>query len=218
MAGYIFEKDNCIRLDEKWKYMLETNGLPYFRMSLCAHGNGVFKNLTLEERISVQTRAIELIKEYMAYGFVISIDTRFAHLIPTFGMYKNVYTFACWQALIGARRWMDKIRYSGNVAYFFESGHDSQTEANRIMQQIFTEPRLKKSYRYSSHTFADKVMVRPLQCADLLAWQWFTHQRRLSEGKLARADFYSLVEKPHDVFHYDEQKVKGLIPPIPLGS
>jgi hypothetical protein len=58
------------------------------------------------------------------------------------------------------------------MAYFFESGHKSQSEANTIMNSLFRETKMRQAFRYSAHTFADKTRFHALQAADLLAWQW----------------------------------------------
>jgi hypothetical protein len=61
VAGYVFDKDRCLELDYKWKFVLDQFSLPYFRMSACAHGTRPFDNLSLPERVDVETRMIGLI-------------------------------------------------------------------------------------------------------------------------------------------------------------
>ena len=67
---------------------------------------------------------------------------------------------------------MTKNSFDGTVSYFYEAGHASKTEANALMSRIFSNAALRGTYHYGSHTFADKQQLRPLQAADILAWQW----------------------------------------------
>jgi hypothetical protein len=164
------------------------------------------------ERIAVATNAIDLIKTHAVRGIAISIEIEFGHLIPKWNLFSSPYTFACWSALQGVRHWANERNYVGGVSYFFESGHASQGEANRIMQKIFEEPELNQVYRYSSHEFSDKTKVLPLQCADLLAWQWFTQTKRIKRRMRGmRADLASLIKLDHLAAHYDEARIRAWV-------
>src|ERR1700686_2693669 len=44
VAGYLFSPEQCKRFSEEWSAVLKEYGLPYFRMSECAHGTGVFSD------------------------------------------------------------------------------------------------------------------------------------------------------------------------------
>jgi hypothetical protein len=62
VAGYIFERDSAAKFSGEWKTLLQEYGLPFFRMTDCAHGTGPFSGLTEQQRIDVETRGIEIIK------------------------------------------------------------------------------------------------------------------------------------------------------------
>ena len=55
VAGYIYQKEDCLNLDWQWKEVLDQYGLPHFRMVDCAHGNGPFAKLSKDDRIVVAT-------------------------------------------------------------------------------------------------------------------------------------------------------------------
>ncbi|WP_212758294.1 DUF3800 domain-containing protein [Usitatibacter palustris] len=210
VAGYIFDRDRCAEMTFKWSRMLSEFQLPYFRMSQCAPdpGNGPFARLSKAQRIDVATRAIDLIKSHAIQGVAVSVDKRFAHLIPTYGYYRSPYTFACWHVLMAVRRWMQKAHFKGDASYFFEDGHQSQGEAHRLMSAIFAEPLLKAAYRASSFGFGKKEEMRPLQCADIYAWHWSKRLKNLDRGiSKHRADFNSLLDIAHLGSHYDEKMI-----------
>lgn len=213
VAGYLFEQAAAIKLTSEWVVMLEKYGIPYFHMSevapcklTCAHmpmdGEGGCDALARE--------AYALIHKYMTIGFATSIETKYAHLIPTLGEYKNIYSFACWQALLNVRNWANDNRYHGKVSYVFEAGHDSQAESNEIMRKLFGHAFLKKAYRYAGHAFVEKRGGAPLlQCADILAWHITKNRRDQMIGRKSRGDYQALVHNgKHLLTHYGEQEIR----------
>jgi hypothetical protein len=75
------------------------------------------------------------------------------------------------------------------------------------MNKVFKTPQMKTDFRYSTHDFKGKSEVIQLQCADLLAWHWFTHNRRIREGKGKRKDFRSLLGKKIYANHCDKEGI-----------
>jgi hypothetical protein len=67
VAGYVFNKNECGKLDTKWKITLQEYGLEYFRMSSCAHGNEPFGHQSIDERVSVQTKMFQHINTHAAF-------------------------------------------------------------------------------------------------------------------------------------------------------
>jgi len=182
----------------------------------CAHGNRQFEGRSKDERIDVETRLIGLIKKYATQGYTISFELKFASLLPSAKQQGleivSPYAFCCYFCLMALRSWANRTGYNGKIAYFSESGRASHAEANRIMNAIFTEPTLREFYRYGAHAFVDKKLVRPLQCADLLAWQWRKYRKDLLQGKeKARGDLLSLLKAPeHFSHHFDEKLIREL--------
>ena len=207
VAGYLFEKGNAAALDAAWREMLEEKGLPFFRMSDCAHTTGPFEGWLREDTDKLATKAIELVKLYATHGFAASVDLDDFRLIPNLGLFDSAYSFSCLQMLFGVKRWADANRFCGEIAYIFESGALHQSEANAFMNKVFKTPQMKNEFRYSTHDFKSKSEVIQLQCADLLAWQWFTHNRRIREGKRKRKDFRSLLGKKIYANHCDKEGI-----------
>jgi len=197
VAGYVFEKEHCIALDEAWRAVLDRHAVRYFRMSACAHGAFPFDRMEKQERIEIATACIGLIKEHASRGFAISVvPFQYNAIIRRKRRFLgSAYSFCTRQCFSALAHWAKERKYHGDIAYFFESGHKSQREANALMEEIFNIPSERRRYHYSSHTFADKVKVRPLQAADLLAWQWFTDAKKRRNGKWMgpRKDLASLI-------------------------
>lgn len=212
VAGYLYESEKCGSLDLEWQAMLEKWGLPYFRMVDCAHGNKPFDKLSPEQCISAEKDAIRLIRKYMTHGIAITAcESDYNEAIKTGDPFGAAYAWCCWMCFIAVEKWADKHDYNGGVAYFFETGHKYQGRTNALVEEIIKIDKLRKSFRYASHAFAGKTELRPLQTADILAWQSATFTKnRLSGERGPRADLIALIKngKTRD-FHATKADFEG---------
>lgn len=210
VAGYIFLEENVSPFEVEWKAMLEKYGLPFFHMVDCAHGRGAFRMLTPEQRIEAQKEAIELTKKYASKGIALSIDKA---AFPKIGagiprLWTTPYTFLCGQVLYGVRDWAQETGFYGEIEYVFESGADGEVKAvEETTNALLTSIETRQIFRYGKHVRAKKTEAVQLQSADLLAWHWFTHNRRNQEGKGKRADFKNLIGLAIDPHHYDAEAI-----------
>jgi hypothetical protein len=195
VAGYVFKKDRAIQFDNEWRVVLEAEELPYFRMSACAHCTGPFDGWTNDECDVVERKLIRLTRRTSAYGFAVTVnEDEYNSIGPRHDRLGSAYSFCLRMCLVAVRSWIQEADFTGDIAYFFEAGHSHQAEASRIMDSIFAHPLPRSDYRYLSHTFADKTRARPLQAADLLAWQWHTDAKRKRSGiRVSRKDLQALI-------------------------
>lgn len=207
VAGYIFEKNKCTELDKELMCILEKYKLPYFRMSSCAHGTKPLNALFPLERIDCETAIISAIHKHAIRGFAVTVEPeKYDSIVTERRHFGSPYSFCARTCLTAVASWIKEADYKGDVAYFFASGHKSQSESNRIMDEVFAVPFLKVKYHYVAHTFADMRVVRPLQASDLLAWQWYTdHKNRLRTiARPVRADCLSLMDGlHHSTMHWE---------------
>jgi uncharacterized protein DUF3800 len=216
VAGYIFEKSEAIKLGREWRRVLEWKRLPYFRMSDCAHGNGPFANLTKDERIDVATRMIAIIKKRAVQGVAITMDNlQFLAATAEFPdmarVYRTPYGFCTHTILAGVACWLEANPRVGEMAYFFEQGHDSAAHSDAIMKEIFAAPGAEEQYRYAGHGFVPKRKSPAVQAADLLAWQWYKDKKNQVEGRPRRKDCASLLELHHSAAHVDRAGIEMVI-------
>jgi hypothetical protein len=214
VAGYLFTCESRIRLDLEWKTVLERYRLPYFHMSACAHKTPPFDVLSRDEGADAEKEVIKLINEHALLGLAIAINEEdYNTLFTQKEITGDAYGFCCWNILAGVQSWMERNSFEGEVKYFFEAGHASQRKANTIMDRIFKEPRLRTRYRYAGHDFVDKKLVRPVQTADILAWQQATQMKRwLKSNAKMRADCLALTRKPrHELFIANRRTLGGVI-------
>ncbi|MGA2903233.1 MAG: hypothetical protein ABSD98_05360 [Candidatus Korobacteraceae bacterium] len=223
VCGYIMEKDAAISLDSEWQKALKTYNLPVFRMSPCANGAPPFDRLSIDERIALEAYLINLIRAHVSFGVAVTVETDvFAEVMPACPEVGSPYAFCAHNCLVAVKSWADQSDYHGTVAHFFESGYANAAEANALMNRIVSLPKLRKTHRYGSHTFAQKKDVRPLQAADILVWQSGKDRERKAQGKTPRKDFVALTAlrngKPfHKVTHWDRHLLKEMAD-IPLSG
>jgi uncharacterized protein DUF3800 len=203
VAGYLFECQSRQILDRKWKEILDQYRLPFFRMSARAHNTYPFDVLSRDECAEVEKAAIRLINEHALLGLAVAINEQdYNYFFARQDITGDAYSFCCWQILAGVQTWIARNSFAGEISYFFESGHKSETQANSIMCRIFNDKALRQKYRYKTHAFVDKEKVRPIQTADIYAWQQATQMKRwLKNNPKPRADFCALTAKPrHELF------------------
>lgn len=215
VAGYVFRKNDAIKLGHEWRKVLRWKKLPYFHMVDCAHGNGPFANLTRDERIAVETRLIEIIKRFAIQGITVTVDpmeyASFPAKLPIKpGLYDNAYSFCAQSILAGISAFIEKNPQIGKMVYFFEAGHKSRPQAEEIMRAMFAVPKHKHDFRYAGHAFVQKEDSPQIQAADLLAWQWYTDRRHQREGRPRRKDCASLLQLHHNAIHFGAEELDAI--------
>ncbi|WP_271573093.1 DUF3800 domain-containing protein [Bradyrhizobium sp. CCBAU 11361] len=197
VAGYLFEREAAQALTAEWQQWLEFYGLPHFHMTDCAQGARHFKGWTNLRRNKAKWKFIRLINRFAWTGFAATlIPSEYSDFpeelypLPRMGPYS-----LCLHSCIAnvATHWVTNTGYTGEISYFFESGHDDQAEANRLMRILAEDPKSRAALRYGSHQFVGKTAAIPVQAADLLAWQWYTDRKRQLEGLPRRKDCEALL-------------------------
>jgi len=211
VAGFVFEKGQALKLSEEWSEVLNRYELPYFHMVDCAHGNGPFASLSRSQRILVAANIIGIIKRRAAIGFANSVDVEaYYELVPpNLRIAGSAYSFCVRNVLDHVGGWFHKIRFAGKSAYFFEAGHKSRSEADKVINDLFVNPLIEQVYRhgYVGHSFVLKKEAPPVQAADMLAWQWATDVRHEAEGKPRRKDFESLMHTGFSGHHFSRDRL-----------
>lgn len=212
VGGHIYFKNAASSFDQKWAEYLASKGLPYFRMTDCAHRTGPFKGWSDDACDVVERELISMIRTRSEMGFVTTLnEAEFMQCGPKAREVGGAYSFSLRMCLSHVRAWIEKTKFKGQVAYFFEAGHKHQTQANGIMNDIFADPQLRDHFHYAAHAFADKKQVRPLQAADLLAWQFHTDGKRKRAGRRdSRKDLIALVRDADMAMEWNKENLVGL--------
>lgn len=211
VAGYAFQKRAARLLARDWSTVLKKHRLPFFHMVDCAHGNKGFASLTKQQRIEVATSLIQIIKRYAAHGFAVSVDVEaYKEVMPSWAPTNSPYAFCARCVIDEMGRWFVKSSFRGKSSYFFEAGHESRSEAEKVVGAVLTNPLSKVTgvhYGYVAHTFISKEESAAVQAADLLAWQWTTDIKHQIAGRPRRKDFESLLQAPFSGAHFSRERL-----------
>lgn len=214
VAGYVFESRQVKLFSKAWRKELDSFGLSAAHMTDCALGFGEYKALSMEQRIESEKRLIRLIRKRSLAGYVASVDDRlFNRIMGEHSVYSAYSTI-----ILGCIQDLTKIvkRHAGvgsnpQIMYFFEAGHEKQSEANALMTEL--RPDFIRDELYAGHAFLKKKIAIPLQAADMLAWQ-HRHQfvRREKDGNAKmRADFDALIRDCDYCTHFGEPQIRQLL-------
>jgi hypothetical protein len=172
------------------------------RDGLLAHGTLDQTTCPVDGKTEAEVEALAtelrgVIHRHSTIGLGVSVtESEYDGLAPDgwHDKYGSAYTICLQWCLAGMRLWADENNIAGPFAYFFESGHQHQREANARMNLIYTDPVKRAEYRHASHTFADKKLHRGLQAADMFAWHYaHVYNRSVLGGEHVRPDTAHLV-------------------------
>ena len=214
VAGYVFDAQQCLCLDQEWADALGAYGLNQFHAVECAHGVGAFAALNKKDRNDLTIRLIGIIKRRMRLGVAVSLsDTDFGKVPPPQYDRGGPYMFCVMQVLAGVVAWADKYSYQGEISYFFESGHKHEKLAHQSIKELQSRLLESRSMRVHSVTFGGKSDFRPLQAADILAYEWCKELKRKNirqeKYRPMRAALESLLDQSHIAQHFDAYDVHG---------
>ncbi len=205
VGGYLYERDQAVTATEEWVAVLNDpdlpHPLPFFRMSDCAHAMGVFRGLDEHcDRIARKMIPIPRTRSIVAFAATVDQADYVRIVAPSEG-YANPYTFLVQMCLGFIRQWIRENEFEGAVIYNFEAGHKHRTDADRIMDEIQSNPVSKRFHSYAGHAFVEKQKVPIVQSADLYVWHTFTDFKRRAKGLVMRKDFEALG-RPQDKAQY----------------
>lgn len=196
VAGYWFSDEQAARFSRDWNRELGKLGLMYAHMTDCALGFGQYKPLTLDQRIESGKLLIQHIKRRSRFGFAITVNPiAYGAIMSGIRGAPSCYSLCLMMLFQQVSNFVAQNNFNGTIRYVFESGHASEKEARRYLNEIPKHGEQWVAYtRYGGHEFADKRKVLPLQAADMLAWQTRHYYKRTLDGyPNPRKDFVALV-------------------------
>lgn len=187
VAGFVFDKPRARKISRKWKAILNEPqyGLEMFHMVDCANGAPPYDVLGRPKCDRLARRLIQQIREHMdcEFAFSVKVDDfiNVARIVSQetgidwLTGYGGPYTYLTQECLAWVGRWCREAAPRELVTYYFEQGNAFQSEANHFLNLLTSEPSLSEwanRYHYYTHMFLPKRDTRPLQAADILAWEW----------------------------------------------
>jgi Protein of unknown function (DUF3800) len=217
VAGYLYEAEQALRLDDEWREILQQFGLTHFHAVDCAHRVGEFAAISKRDRDELSARLVGAIRRRMTIGIAVSLsDTDFGAVDVGNWHFDGAYPLCALWALAGVVAWADKRQYSGKISYFFEKGHRHQAKTQGAIDMLHERPSGDRYLRFHSATFVGKKDLRPLQSADMLAYEWGKELKRLNGPRIGksremRRSLGNLLQAPHMQYHFSARDVAHFV-------
>jgi hypothetical protein len=172
VAGFAFEAAQAKKFTKEWSAVFAPYG--FCHMTDLAARKGVFNGTAQTESDLLLKEAVEIINHRISFGVAVSCNRYEVNsLMPRwFGGFDDAYVVCCHIAMLMMGELAFKSKRLDGVAYFFESGHQFQAAAHRLMALLSSHPNVAELYGHRSHRFIGKTDAAPLQAADMFAWEY----------------------------------------------
>lgn len=223
LAGYLATPKQWQSFDRDWKERLDRDNLPYFHAASFVAQTDVFKNRgewPKERRDALYQDLIRIIYGNVTYGIGMAVRRAdYDRVIGAIPLARKVfgspYTFCSYMCLMTGRDWAQGANYKDSIKYIFEDGDEFISEALDAHTRACKEDNTREFYNFSvgGLTFEDGMKVRPLQAADILAYELYREEKRklYSDITYTRNSGMILFTIPGEYKYYAEEDIMGYL-------
>jgi hypothetical protein len=192
-ASYVSSKSQWDEFVRTWDEVRQNEGFDYFHMAEFVapreHGHKPYCEWDNTKKDRVYARLASIINTRVRKGFAVAVPKdAFDRAAPQdfrdhFANDHYTYAVHCVIGLIA--QWRDQYKIIPPIQYVFDRG-SPQAQIKAVWDIIGNEPKHASKYGLvpNGYGFQDKKFFKPLQAADILAWQMRNHMRRVMiEGK-----------------------------------
>jgi hypothetical protein len=224
-ACYVAKKTQWDEFVRNWDRVSAEEGFEMFHMAEFVAkpemGHEPFCHLDNEKKNRVYAKLASIINTRVHKGFAIAVPKKpfDEYIFEEFKQYaENHYIWAakCVMGLLDI--WRQRYSITDPMQYVFESGSLGQHQLESIWDNILKHPGSEKKYGLVKDgvQFQSKKLFKPLQAADILAWQMQNHMRRTvmigrdsNDIKLIHPGFLTLRNnRPMDLGFYSPKQVQ----------
>ena len=189
-ACYVSSKEQWNEFNRNWKEILEEEHFDHFHMAEFVAkpeaGHKPFCDWSNEKKKRVYSRLAATINIRVRHGFAIAVPKKSfdAYVLQEFKeeYAENHYVWAV-KSLFGIlEEWRKKYRIVVPMQYVFDGGSLGDRQLMEIWMRYSQEEEARTRYglaEYDGVLFQSKKVFRPLQAADILAWQMHNHMRKV---------------------------------------
>lgn len=171
VAGFAFAPPQALKLAKEFKSAFGEYG--GFHMKTLLPKSKGYKGISDSLRAQLLKRAVNITKRHFSYGVAVTVNIdEFKSVSPRFIRgFRQAYPFLCHMAMVALVKVSTDHGDSSPITYFFEAGHQHESEAHDFVATASKTDELRRFYRYNGSAFLPKAQAVPLQAADLLAWE-----------------------------------------------
>lgn len=225
IAGYFAAADAWTPFWSEWDGVLQAAGLQGFHAVDCEHGHNDFAGLSIRQREQLVRELIRVIVNHDPMGVVTSIDLRaynavqprikqLRRLRPGLsiqGSLEDPYFLAFQHAIehVALSPLVTSSPLGDRVGFVFDRHHLSGRANGLYASMVRGVP---YTARLGSLTFDDKVVIKPLQAADLLAYEAHRHfYDTLLKGAPERWQFTELRPSIGEARFFGKEQIDELM-------
>jgi hypothetical protein len=169
VAGLLYDRKMLRLLDRQWKNALQKAGVGCFHMKEYCHLQGEFQGKDRRSSDELFHKLIEYIKQYACGGVAVATipEDQFTACVQESGYVWpwSQYTTCAHICMLTLRSIARRLDRSQKIDFNIESGHKKMNELNRFIREVW------HSHVPGTHAFRDKRDLRPLQTADVWAYE-----------------------------------------------
>jgi len=186
-ACYVATKGQWDEFVREWDIAREREGFDVFHMAEFVAkpemGHKPFCDWDTTKKTRVYNWLATIINTRVRKGFAHAVPKQpfDEHVFPEFrGYAQNHYVWAV-KFMIGLlEEWRRKYNVTSPMQYVFDRGSLGQEQLHQLWQEMERQPDAEQRYGIvpDGVMFQNKAVFKPLQAADILAWQAQNHMRR----------------------------------------
>jgi hypothetical protein len=226
-ACYISSKEQWDHFTRNWDDVREKEGFDVFHMcefvAKKEAGHKPFCDWDNAKKNRVYSKLASIINTRVRRGFAIAVPKasfdRYVFQEFKDGYAADHYTWAVRSILCLIADWRQKLGIAEPMQFVFHRGSLGQDQINRIWQLEAKKntalPELRFGIASEGVLFEDGAVFKPLQAADILAWQIQNHMRRtvmVGKPTYFRAGHEGLVTllkgRPVDAMFYSTEQLR----------
>jgi hypothetical protein len=225
-ACYVAQKAQWNEFVRNWDQVRADEGFDMFHMAEFVAkpemGHKPFCDWNREKKDRVYKKLASIINTRVRKGFAIAVPKQpfdeyvFDELKQHYA--QNHYVWAVKSVLGFIDNWRQQFSVAVPMRYVFESGSLGQDQIEAVWKECLLHKESERKYGIVPNgvMFKDKRYFKPLQAADILAWQMQNNMRRTvmigrdpSDKKLSHHGFTMLREgRPMGIAFYSREQVR----------
>jgi hypothetical protein len=203
VAGWLGDAPAWREFEEKWKKVVDTEGIKEFKSADCLGGYGEFERFTEEQRRALRWQLVEAIKASRLLG-VTSAYT----FDETAGPIKQrrdywVGLYSCMSSLAAVS---NTYPVGERVAFLVDDRKKGAGYLEAVRRTLRKDDdQLGLGHRIGPAAFDDSVEILGLQAADLLAHEGYLQRLNEIEKQPSRQEYVAIAPRIwRDVAHWDQ--------------
>jgi hypothetical protein len=225
-ACYVSSKNQWDEFVRNWDEVRDTEGFDVFHMAEFVAkpdaGHKPFCDWDNPKKDRVYGKLASIINTRVRKGFAISVPKKpfDQHAFPEFKEQyaADHYTWAVKSAIGLVENWRKKFKITAPMQYVFDQGSLGERQIKAVWEECEQRESAREKYGIVPNgvMFQDKAFFKPLQAADILAWQVQNNMRRTvmigrdpDDRSLIHPGFKLLRQnRPMDLAFYSTDQLK----------